>query len=153
MICTFFGHRDAPNGLKDILKKTVLELIEKKDVKLFYVGNQGRYDFLVQQVLNETVSMHSGVRYFIVLTSLNEKPMLGESVPTIFPEEMEKALPRFAIFKRNEWMIQNSDTVIAYVRYSSSNAFKWMQRAEKKGLKVINLAERLSDSTPQVPCV
>lgn len=153
MACTFFGHRDVPDGLKDILKETVLELIEKKDVNLFYVGNRGRYDFLVQQVLNETVSMRSDVEYFIVLTSLNEKPMLGEFAPTIFPDKMEKALPKFAIFKRNEWMIQSSDTVIAYVRYSSSNAFKWMQRAEKKGLEVINLAERLSDGIPQAPCV
>ena len=42
--CTFFGHRDCPTCLYEPIKKILMELIEKKGVKVFYIGTQGRFD-------------------------------------------------------------------------------------------------------------
>ena len=43
MVCTFFGHRDAPEEAKRSLEIVVENLINQKGVDLFYVGNQGKF--------------------------------------------------------------------------------------------------------------
>ena len=45
MTCSFFGHRDAPDTVRGILKDTVLKIIDEKGIKKFYVGNNGNFDF------------------------------------------------------------------------------------------------------------
>ena len=77
----------------------------------------------------------------MVLSAINERAMIEDQEITLFPEKVALSPPKFAIFKRNEWMIQHSDLIISYVKYSSSNAYKWMKKAEKRGLEIINLAD------------
>ena len=45
--CTFFGHRDTPKNIEPILQSTLIDLVENKEVDLFFVGNQGAFDNLV----------------------------------------------------------------------------------------------------------
>jgi hypothetical protein len=59
---------------------------------------------------------------------------------TVFPEGLEKIPPRFAISKRNRWMIEHSDYVVTYVRHSFGGAAQFKALAEKKGKKAIELA-------------
>ena len=98
MNCTFFGHKDAPDELKKDLKKTILALKQQYDIRCFYVGNQGYFDYLVQEVLSEIK-----VNYSIVLSSLNEYVHLNDQSRTVYPEGLENGLPRFAICRRNNW--------------------------------------------------
>ena len=140
MICTFFGHKDAPNFLTSELKKAILEVIEKKNATFFYVGNNGNFDFLVQKVLKEISQSCPDIQYRVVLSVINENALIGDENITLFPEKLELSPPKFAIYKRNEWMLQQANLVIAYVKYSTSNAYKWITKAEKKGLSIINLA-------------
>ncbi|MBR1970364.1 MAG: hypothetical protein IKA17_08400 [Clostridia bacterium] len=49
--------------------------------------------------------------------------------------------PKYAIVKRNQWMIEKSDYVIVYVKQSSGNAAKFKELSEKKGKIVINVAD------------
>ena len=51
--CTFFGHRDCPDGLKHSLRAVIIDLITNHGVNLFYVGHQGGFDGLVRGVLCE----------------------------------------------------------------------------------------------------
>ena len=53
MTCTFFGHRDAPDTIKPILREKIIDLIENRGVDLFYVGNQGAFDRMTIKVLRE----------------------------------------------------------------------------------------------------
>ena len=48
--CTFFGHRDAPPGVKSSLRQVISELIEQQGVKQFYVGNQGSFDAMARSL-------------------------------------------------------------------------------------------------------
>lgn len=43
--------------------------------------------------------------------------------------------PKFAISKRNRWMIEHSDIVVTYVKYHFGGAAQWKVLAEKKGKK------------------
>ena len=60
-ICTFFGHRDAPQNLKPVLKEKITELIEQHDVSVFYVGNHGQFDSMALASLRELTKIYEEV--------------------------------------------------------------------------------------------
>ena len=138
MICTFFGHRDAPNSLTESIKKAVIQLIEN-GIKDFYVGNNGRFDFMVQDILANLIKNNGDINVRIVLSYIDEKAISGHQELTIFPEELESVPKKFAISKRNEYLIKKSAIVLCYVENSFSNSHKWVEKARKKGLKIMNL--------------
>lgn len=39
-VCTFFGHKDCPDSIKERLWETLKELIVNHHVDMFYVGNK-----------------------------------------------------------------------------------------------------------------
>lgn len=47
---------------------------------------------------------------------------------------------RFSILKRNYWMIDNADFVIAYVKYSIGGAFKTLEYAKTQKVLYCNIA-------------
>lgn len=141
--CSFFGHRDY-NGDKDKLIDTVRKLIVCRNVDEFYVGNQGSFDFAVLQALRQLQKEFFHIRYSVVLAyhpSVNRYSDAVRSEETLFPEEMDKIPLRFAIAKRNEWMISKSDYAVVFVKHPIGGAAKYKELAEKKGLEVINLYE------------
>ena len=147
MICTFFGHRDAPIDLKGNIKKAITNLIENGIVD-FYVGNNGNFDFLVQAVLLELLNENKSINCRIVLSYLGESALCGNQELTIFPEELDGVIRKFAIPKRNEYLIKKSTVVVCYVENSFSNSYKWVEKARKKGHRIINLAEYLTAESP-----
>ena len=139
MICTFFGHRDAPQGIEDTLRKILLDLIKSKKVNILYVGNQGDFDFMVKSVLKDL-----GAKYYVVLPYLPTKVDAFDSydyTKTIFPDDLETTPPKFAISKRNLWLIEKSDIVVTYVTKTFGGAFTFKQQAIKKGKTVIELSD------------
>ncbi|MBR5452225.1 MAG: hypothetical protein IKV36_04425 [Clostridia bacterium] len=68
MICTFFGHRDAPVKIEDKLRRVLLDLTKNNDGNIFYVGNQGSFDFTVKKILKELKA-----KYYIVLAYMPTK--------------------------------------------------------------------------------
>lgn len=57
----------------------------------------------------------------------------------ILPLE-EKTHFKAALTKRNEWLVDNSDLLIAYVENSMGGAYNTLKYAEKKGVRIINIA-------------
>lgn len=140
LACTFFGHRDCPSDLKPLLKYVILDLIATHGVDMFYVGHQGGFDSLVRGVLRELEQEYSDVHYAVVLAYAPSKhPTLGNTSDTMLPEGIELVHPRYAISRRNNWMLQQSDFVIAYVAHSWGGAARYMQKAIRSGKIVINL--------------
>lgn len=138
MICAFFGHRDAPLEIRDKLKKTIISLIEERDVTEFYVGNNGNFDRMALSVLKELSEMYQQIDYYVVYAYLPEKG--GEGFEhTIYPEGIETVPKRFAIDYRNRWMVGQANVVVAYVRRSFGGAAKFVDMAERQGKDVINL--------------
>ncbi len=139
--CTFFGHRDAPSDIRDKLKSTLTELIEKEGVTLFYVGHNGKFDSLVRSVLEELSAVYEEVEYYTVLAYLPTEK--DERVPerTLYPEGLENVPKRFAIDKRNHWMLGEADYAVTYVQKSFGGAEKFKALAERKNIKVTELHE------------
>lgn len=138
--CSFFGHRDCPSDLKPLLKNVILDLMATHGVDMFYVGHQGGFDALVRGVLRELEQERSEVRYAVVLAYMPSEHSVSFGLPdAILPEGIELVHPRYAISWRNNWMLQQSDFVVAYVSHSWGGATQYVQKAIRSGKTVVNL--------------
>lgn len=138
--CCFFGHRDTPKDIAVKLEQTVIELIENKSVYTFYVGNQGGFDFMVRKILKKLKYEYPYINYSVVLAYMPEKIKKYEDYSdTIYPDGLENVPRRFAIDRRNKWLVDNSDYVIAYVTHNYGGAAKFYELAVKHKKEVINL--------------
>ncbi len=142
MICTFIGHRDTPSEIEAVLEKVLIELIEENGVNDFYVGTHGNFDYMVLSVLKELKNEYPNIRYTEVLAYIpKSNDGYCDYSHSIYPDGLENIPPRFAIIKRNKWMIEKSDYVVCYVENSLGNAYEFMSLALKKKKKVINLKD------------
>jgi len=81
------------------------------------------------------------INFSIVLSYIGEKAISNYQEFTILPEGLELSLPRFAISKRNEWMLRQAKFAIVYVNHRFSNSHKWIEKASKKRIDIINLSD------------
>ncbi len=142
MICTFFGHRDAPSCLEPKIREIIEQLIAEKRVTCFYVGNNGNFDSMVHRQLKRLSEKYPHIRYYVVLAYMpteKDEYDITDYSETIYPEGLESVPPRFAISKRNRWMVEKSDIVVTYVKYSTGGAVQAKKQAERKEKTVINL--------------
>lgn len=140
MNCVFFGHRDAPQIVKEKIKDAILNLLNE-GYRSFFVGNNGSFDALTQAALQEVGEKNPELKYNIVLSRIDESALNGKQEMTIFPEGGERFLPKYAILKRNDWMLKRASVLVVYLLNSYSNVAKYVKRARKKGIRVINLAK------------
>ena len=140
MVCTFFGHKDTPKEIEPTLRSTLIDLIENKNVTVFYVGNNGNFDTMVRRRL-EDLSQTYPITYSVVLAYLpTEKNKYDNLTNTIYPEGLEIVRKRLAISWRNKWMIQQADIVVTYVTHSFGGAAQFKALAERQGKMVIELS-------------
>ena len=138
--CCFFGHREVTHNIRPKLTALIEKLITEENVTEFYVGNQGQFDSMAYSVLKELKGKYPHIRYIVVLAYMPDehiKEVYGED--TLFPDGMESVPKKFAISKRNDWMIQQSGFVVCYVHKITGGAGKFREKAEKKGLRVIDV--------------
>lgn len=144
MICTFFGHRMAPREIEKPLERVITDLIITHKADFFYVGNQGNFDSIVQRVLRRVKQQYPHIQYAVVLERMpSDNSALEETVETIFPEGMENVPPRYAIDRRNTWMLSKATFVVTYVTHTVGGAFKFKEKARKQRKTVIDIAEYL----------
>ena len=95
---------------------------------------------MVYSVLKELKAKYPHIRYTVVLAYMPDehiKKVYGED--TLFPDGMESVPKKFAISKRNDWMIQQSGVVVCYVYKITGGAAKFREKAEKKELRIIEV--------------
>ena len=142
--CTFFGHRDAPNTIEPDLRAAVIDLIEHKGVDLFYLGNQGAFDRTVIKTLRLLKEKYPRINYYVVLAYIPHKKeglAIEDGESTLYPDCLDKTPTKYAIAKRNMWLIEKSDFVITYVTHITGGAADFKAIAERKCKKVINITE------------
>ena len=145
LTCTFFGHRNTPAEIEPLLQATLIDLIENHRVDFFYVGKEGNFDGLVRKNLRLLKLDYPHINYYVVLAYMprekGEYYCKEDFEETICPYIFDKTPPKYAIPKRNRWLIKESDYVITYVKHTLGGAAQFKELAEKKGKKVINLAD------------
>lgn len=150
-ICCFAGHANIYGigkyeVIRPKLKKEIVNLIENEGVTEFYNGCKGNFDWLCIDVVRELKQDYPSIKSCAILAyRLGKDPeyenLTYENFDQIIYPGLENTPLRFAIVKRNEWMVKNSDFLIAYVNRGWGGAAKTLEYAEKKKhIKVVNLA-------------
>ena len=137
MRVTFCGHREINDreSVKQWLNCVCLDLIEQ-GAREFYLGGYGEFDLLCAVTLREMQKRYPHIRLILVLPYLNSHILTAGYDETLYPP-LETVPKKFAISRRNEWMVQECDLVIAYVTYGWGGAAKTLEYAKKKKKKII----------------
>ena len=109
------------------------------------MGNHGAFDRMAINALRVLSEKYPKIKYYVVIAYVpqdKERLGLNENDSTIYPDCLDKTPPKYAIIKRNNWMLRKSDYVIAYVTHITSGAYEFKHLAEKRGKTVINLDVR-----------
>lgn len=150
-ICTFAGHANISDKekIKLKLKKEIVNLIENENTTIFYNGGKGSFDWLCARTVNELRKNYPFIKsYWVLAYMLQEKNEHTKNLLQIFDgsiyPNLETVSPRLAILKRNEWAINNSDFLIAYVQNDWGGASKTLKYAMRKrnNIKIINIKEK-----------
>ena len=138
--CTFFGHRNCPDTIKPKLYEALTDLIVNHSVTMFYVGNQGHFDAIVRSTLRELEKYYPQIDHAVVLAYLpHARDDHIDSSDTMFPEGLESVHPRYAISRRNDWMLRHSDYVITYFTHTWGGAYQYAQKARRQSKNVIDI--------------
>lgn len=140
MTVTFCGHSDKYYG-EDVRKRlhdTVEELI-KEGAKEFLLGGYGSFDCMAAGVVRNLQQKYPNIRSTLVIPYLDRKyDILDYYDASIYPP-IEKAPKRLAIIKRNEWMVDISDVLVAYVDHDWGGAARTYAYAVRRKKIIINL--------------
>lgn len=141
-IVTFCGHNETTIG-KEIRQQLygAVEQEIKSGADEFYLGGYGHFDNMAANVVWELKMKYPHIRSVLVLAYLNRK-VTGYYDETVYPS-LENVPPRYAIVKRNAWMVAQADTVIAYVTHSWGGAAQTLRFAQQQQKRIINLAENI----------
>ena len=144
--CFFIGHRDAPDSILPALSAAIEKRITEDGVDQFVVGHYGKFDSLAAQAVRKAKKQHPDILLFYLRPyHPAERPFTPAGFDgSFYPPGMETVPRKLAIVRANRYMEDNSQFLIAYVRYTVSNAWELTEYAlkrEKKGLiHIENLA-------------
>jgi uncharacterized phage-like protein YoqJ len=150
MIIAFIGHSYVPfgNDVKESVKEQIRKNTPEAEKLTCYVGGYGDFDRICANACRELKEELSDIEivYVTPYISLSEQKKINEMQKmkicdaSIYPP-IESVPKRYAIVKRNQWMVTNADLVIAYVNRSWGGAYKSLQVAKSKGKRVISICD------------
>lgn len=150
MIVTFIGHSSLPAelDLAEKMRKAILTNVPKNEKVSFYCGGYGDFDLLSAQVCRSLKPHFS--RSELVYVTPYMTPAQQKKIKYYMEENLYDAMvyppletvpPRYAILRRNEWMVEQADLIFSYVTRPYGGAAKTLEFSKKKGKKIIDLTE------------
>ena len=145
MIITFCGHSNYSSNLGDEERLFgLLEEVAKGNQVDFYLGGYGSFDIFAHRCAKKYKEKHPNSKLIFITPYLDkwlkkrEESIRAEYDAIVYPE-LESVLKKFAILRRNEWMVERSDYVIGYVRTHYGGAYKTLLYAHKHKKPYVNL--------------
>lgn len=147
--CTFAGHRHIPHAAYLSRIITAIDtLLEKDDSEyIFYSGGSGDFDAQCETAVRIEKSKHleKHIQITLILPYMSNRLNINKEYyetmydDVIVPIELYGIHPKAAITKRNRWMVDRSDYVIACLWRDFGGAFETVKYAEKSGKNIIML--------------
>lgn len=144
MIISFFGHKsfgDTSIKIADVVKQ--IEEIAGGQVVHFYMGAYGSFDTFGKECAKEYKKAHPDTLIILITPYIHPNYCLLDGAKERYDEiiypELENVPPRYAISKRNEWIVEQSDFIFFYVRSSFGGAYNALIHAKRKKIKHKNL--------------
>ncbi len=145
MIISFCGHSNYLSNLED--EERLLKLLESvvcgKQVE-FYFGGYGNFDFFALKCAKRYKQLHKNAKLVFVTPYLGKwlnkrKDLLEKNYDNIIYPNIEHVPLKFAIIKRNEWIIDQADYLFFYVNTHYGGAYRTLLYAHKHNKRYINL--------------
>lgn len=141
--CAFLGndYKWRRDDIIEKVKEQALLLIAEEGVDTFYVSSKGAYERDAYNAVLQIKQNNPGIRIVFVASGMKEVND-GERYfdSFIYPDRAAIGYKRWCIVHRNNWIIENTDFIIAYNQLKG-RAFDVCKRAKNKGVMVIELAE------------
>ena len=139
-LCCFFGHGECYGLDKTVLRNAIEDLI-KQGVTEFLVGNHGQFDGMEFSCLQDISKDYPEISYSVALAYL---PTRKEDCDiyqghSFYPEGLEIGPAKFAIERRNRYLIDSADICLCYINHTWGGAYKFVRTAKHRGLRIINL--------------
>ncbi len=152
MVISFCGHSDFYES--DNIKIKLLKILEKEvgdSPADFYLGGYGGFDNYAKNVCKQFQKTHSLCKLYFITPYRSQKYLknrlyLEEYYDGVILPDISESCTKFAILKRNDWMIEQADLIIAYVEHTWGGAAKSLEKANKLKKKIYNLAEQKNAS-------
>lgn len=150
-ICTFSGHREVYQpAIEARLDAEIEKLLQTDNEFLFLTGGMGQFDDMAASAVRAAKCRHSGkcITLTLVLPYMSNRLNTDKEYyqsyydQIIIPEELNTAYYKAAIQRRNRWMVDRADIVIAYICRDFGGALTSVKYAQKHGKPVINIAEK-----------
>ena len=151
MIIAFTGHSTLQNReeLAIKLKNAICSNLPKDEKVSFFCGGYGEFDTLCAKVGHELKKSYVDCEVLLITPyiteshqkKLNGDPQIKALYDSIVYPPLESVPLRYAILRRNEWMIDKADLVIAFVTHTFGGAYKTLAYAKRKKKKIINLSD------------
>ncbi len=145
----FIGHREvrSMSHVERELEKILSKMLLEKEFVECYIGRNGDFDIIAASVIKR-VQREYGCRNCELILVLPYS-VKDEKDYEKYYDDIWYPLPydthfKEAITKRNQWMIDNANLLIAFVEEPTGGAYKTLQYAQKKNVEIINLAPNLS---------
>ena len=146
--CCFFGHRNIFESVDSSVYEKICNLIETQNISTFIVGDYGDFDKVTAAMVRKAKKKYNNVKLILVRpyfsnelnTNKDYYAMLYDDI--IIPDELSDVHFKNAIRKRNEWMIDNSQYVIFYVRRNYGGAYTALRYAQNRSKNFCNIADK-----------
>ena len=137
MIIAFFGHSDyrEKQGDKERVIKRIEELAKGEQVS-FYLGGYGKFDRFAFSCAKEYKKRFVGAKLCLITPYPNKLPRnleyeRAEYDESIYPS-LEKTPLKYAIIKRNEWIVEKSDYIFAFLEMHYGGTYRAIKHAVVK---------------------
>ncbi len=143
--CSFFGHRDSPAEIYQLIRKQIERLILEENTRLFYFRGYGRFGAMAARAANSLKKEYPFIKLICVMPYIERLETYDEYIEnnfdgSLYPHGLEFVHRKYAISFRNRWIAVNSDFMIAYVKHEYGGAFQAMKMAANNGAHVFNIA-------------
>lgn len=146
---SFIGHREVDDFffVEEQVYSIVRELMTTKEYVEFYVGRNGEFDILVASVIKRAkreIYEHNSSLILVIPYPLADMKSYENYYDEVeYPKELYKVHYKASITKRNEWLVENSDMLVAYVVRDYGGAAHCLKKAIERGIE-IKRVDRLS---------
>ena len=130
----FYGDEDVKRWLRDTVEALILRGADD-----FLLGGYGGFDACAASVVWAFKKKYPTIRSTLVLPYLDRTVDASKYDGTLYPP-LENVPRRYAISRRNEYMVNEADIVVAYVTHGWGGAATTLAYAKRKKKEIINYA-------------
>lgn len=133
MTVTFCGHSKLYGQTGDFSQwlDILLPALIEGGADTFYLGGYGEFDSLAAAAVQRQKAVYPHIAAILVLAYLDREVDASHYDGTTYPP-LENVPPCYAIVRRNEWMVGESDVVISGVTHDWGGAAKTLGFARRK---------------------